>query len=117
GSGICLIVTGLHDAAEDEAAETVRALRRGEVDAVVVAENEEDPKVLLLGAAGRRYRLLVEHMRDGAVTLSPEGDVLYANPSFAAMVGLLPPDVVGRRLAEFVDESSRALVDALRDGQ
>ena len=79
-SGICLIVTGVHDDAEDEAVETVRALRRGEIDAVVVAENEDDPKVLLLGAAGRRYRLLVEHMRDGAVALSPDGDVLYANP-------------------------------------
>jgi len=117
GDGMCLIVTGVHDSAEDDAVATVRAIRRGEIDAVVVAETEDDPQVLLLGAAGRRYRALVEHMRDGAVTLSPEGDVLYANPSFAAMVGLLPPDVVGRRLAEFVDESSRALVDALRDGQ
>ena len=84
--------------AEDDAAETVRALRRGEVDAVVVAENEEDPKVLLLGAAGRRYRLLVEHMRDGAVTLSPDGDVLYVNPSFAAMIGVLPATLIGVKL-------------------
>jgi PAS domain S-box-containing protein len=117
GSGICLIVTGLHDAAEDEAAETVRALRRGEVDAVVVAENEEDPKVLLLGAAGRRYRLLVEHMRDGAVTLSPEGDVLYVNPSFAAMIGVQPAALVGVKFTDLVDASSGPLVEAFSDGR
>ncbi len=116
-SGICLIVTGVHDDAEDEAVETVRALRRGEIDAVVVAENEEDPKVLLLGAAGRRYRLLVEHMRDGAVALSPDGDVLYANPSFAAMIGVLPAAVIGVKFSDLVDEPSRPLVDAFSDGR
>jgi PAS domain S-box-containing protein len=113
GHGMCLIVTGVYDGADDEAAATLRAIQRGEIDAIVVAEREDDPQVLLLGAAGRRYRALVEHMRDGAVTLSTEGDVLYANPSFAAMVGLVPADVVGRRLAEFVDEPSRSLLDAL----
>ena len=99
GHGMCLIVTGVHDGAEDEAVATVHAIKRGEIDAVVVAENEDDPQVLLLGAAGRRYRALVEHMRDGAMTLSTDGDVLYANPRFAAMVGLVPGDVVGMRLA------------------
>jgi PAS domain S-box-containing protein len=116
-SGTCLIVTGLHDGAEDDAAETVRALRRGEIDAVVVAEDENDPRVLLLGAAGRRYRLLVEHMRDGAVTLSADGDILYANPSFAAMIGVLPAAVIGLRFADLVDEPSRPLVDAFSDGR
>jgi PAS domain S-box-containing protein len=116
-SAICLIVTGLHDGAEDEAAATVRALRRGEIDAVVVAESDDAPRVLLLGAAGRRYRLLVEHMHDGAVTLSPEGDVLYANPSFAAMIGVLPPAVIGLRFADLVDERSRPLLEAFSDGR
>ena len=117
GHGMCLIVTGVHDSAEDEAAATLHAIKRGEIDAVVVAENEDDPQVLLLGTAGRRYRALVEHMRDGAVTLSTDGDVLYANPSFAAMVGLVPGDVVGMRLADLVQEPSRPLLDALRDGR
>jgi PAS domain-containing protein len=89
-SGICLIVTGLHDDAEDDATDSVRARHHDEVDALVVAQGEDDPKVLLLGAAGRRYRLLVEHMRDGAVTLSADGDVVYANPAFATMIGASP---------------------------
>jgi PAS domain S-box-containing protein len=117
GRGICLIVTGIHDSDDDEAAATVRAIHRGEIDALVVAEDEDDPKVLLLGAAGRRYRQFVEHMRDGAVTLSDDGDVLYANPSFATMVGYLPAELVGLQLADFVDEASRPLLEALRDGR
>jgi PAS domain S-box-containing protein len=117
GRGACLLVTGIHESDDDEAAATVRAIRRGEIDALVVAEHEDDPQVLLLGAAGRRYRQFVEHMREGAVTLSDEGDVLYANPSFASMVGYLPSDLVGMRLADFVEERSRPLLEALRDGR
>jgi PAS domain S-box-containing protein len=117
GRGLCLIVTGTHDIDDDEAAATVRAIHRGEIDALVVAEHDDDAKVLLLGSAGRRYRQFVEHMRDGALILSDEGDVLYGNPSFASMVGYPPADLVGRRLADFVDEQSRPLLDALLDGR
>jgi PAS domain S-box-containing protein len=117
GRGMCLIVTGTHDSDDDEAAATVRAIHRGEIDALVVAEQEDDPKVLLLGAGGRRYRQFVEHTREGAVILSDEGDVLYSNPSFASMVGYLPPDLLGMRLADFVDAPSRPLLEALLDGR
>jgi PAS domain S-box-containing protein len=117
GRGVCLIVTGTHDIDDDEAAATVRAIHRGEIDALVVAEHEDDPKVLLLGVAGRRYRQFVEHTREGALILSDEGDVLYANPSFASMVGCPPPDLVGMHLADFVDERSRPLLEALLDGR
>ena len=79
GGGTCLIVTRQQES-DDDARETVQAIQRGEIDAVVVSETADDPKVLLLGAAGRRYRLLVEQMRDGAATLSSDGDVLYSNP-------------------------------------
>jgi PAS domain S-box-containing protein len=115
--GLCLIVTGLHNVEEDEATATVRALRRGEIDAVVVADGDNDPKELLLGTAGRRYRTLVEHMRDGAVTLSPEGDVLYCNPSFAAMIGTTPAAAMGLRFADLIDDASLPLLDALSDGR
>src|SRR5262249_4044171 len=101
GGGVCLIVTPSDrmTAAEEER-DTVRAIPRGEIDAVVVSETDDDPRVLLLGAAGRRYRLLVEHMHDGAVALSDRGDVLYANPRFAAMLGVSPDAIVGRRLTD-----------------
>jgi PAS domain S-box-containing protein len=118
GGGVCLIVTpSEHVTAAEEERDTVRAIRRGEIDAVVVSDTGDDPRVLLLGAAGRRYRLLVEHMNDGAVTLSARGDVLYANPRFAAMLGTAPDAIVGRRVTDFLDPQHTPLIDALLSGR
>jgi PAS domain S-box-containing protein len=50
----------------------------------------------------RRYRHLVEQMQEGALTLAPDGDVLYANRRVAELLGLAPERVVGQDLADFV---------------
>jgi len=55
-----------------EAEDTLRALRSGEVDAFVV-DGESGPQVFTLKSAAEPYRLLVEQMREGAVTLSVGG--------------------------------------------
>jgi PAS domain-containing protein len=69
----------------EQAEQTCLAIARGEVDAFVVGQDEQK-RVLLLAGAYQRYRQLVEHMRQGAFTCSPQGDILYANQRFAAML-------------------------------
>jgi PAS domain S-box-containing protein len=68
-----------------EAAETLRAIRQGEVDAVVV-EGTAGPQVYTLQDADRPYRVIVERMQEGALTLSPDGTVLYANRALAGLL-------------------------------
>jgi PAS domain S-box-containing protein len=99
-----------------DADQLLAAIRAGEVDAFVVSEQHNDPKVLLLGAASRRYRQLVEEMHDGAVTLSATGDVLYTNPRFDQMLGMRHNALLGRRLADFLRAESRPLLAALLGG-
>ncbi|MGC1718988.1 MAG: hypothetical protein WA746_08375, partial [Isosphaeraceae bacterium] len=53
----------------EEAEETLRAIRRGEVDAVVVHEPGGD-RVYTFQGADQAYRLLIEQMNEGAATLS-----------------------------------------------
>jgi PAS domain-containing protein len=69
-----------------EAEETIRAINNGEVDAVVV-NGETGAKVYTLEGADHPYRVMVEQMQEGTVTLDPERLILYANPKFAAMIG------------------------------
>src|SRR5688572_24250622 len=70
-----------------EVEETLRAIRAGEVDAVVVG-GPAGEQVYTLQGAERPYRLLVEAISEGAGTLSPEGIVLYANRRLAEMMGV-----------------------------
>ena len=62
----------------DEAEEVIRAIRTGAVDAFVVAEPHGD-RIYTLESADRPYRLLIEEMQQGAVTLNGAGAIAYLN--------------------------------------
>jgi len=76
-----------------EAEELRHAISHGQVDAFVVGPTDDSKRVLMLSGAYARYRQLVEEMRQGAVTVSRAGEIMFANQAFAGMVGLAPIDI------------------------
>ena len=80
-----------------ELEETFLAIQRGRVDAVVV-NGEDGDQVFTLQGAEHPYRVLVETMNEGAATLDKDGTLLYANASFAGILGVLLEDVIGTPL-------------------
>ena len=93
-----------------EAEETLDAIRSGEVDALVVS-GPAGEKVFTLEGAEHPYRVLVESMNEGAISLSKEGTVLYCNSAFARMVGISLDQIMGHDVCEFVPFEDR---DALK---
>jgi PAS domain S-box-containing protein len=85
-----------------EAEELRRAISRGEVDAFVVGPTDEAKRVLMLSGAYARYRQLVEEMQQGAVTVNPSGEIMFANHAFAAMAGLAPVDLFRAPLTRYL---------------
>jgi PAS domain S-box-containing protein len=84
-----------------EAEETLYAIRHGEVDAVIVA-TESVPRVYTLLSADRPYRNFVERMQEGALTLTPDGIVLYANRRIASLLGVDLRSIVGGNFHRFI---------------
>ena len=80
---------------------TLRAIRTGEVDALVVETAGKD-QVFTLKSADQTYRLMVEEMPTGAATLTNSGTVLYCNPSLAALLDVPLETVVGASLSSFL---------------
>jgi PAS domain S-box-containing protein len=95
-----------------EAEETLRAIRTGEVDAVVVA-NKQGAQVFTLEGAEYAYRLLIESMNEGALTLTFEKMILYANQCFARMVKCPLEQVMGSSFGRFLSAEDRARFRAL----
>lgn len=85
----------------EEAEETLRAIRDGRVDAVVVSKKNKN-EVYTLRSSDYIYRMLVEKMREGALTLTPEGMILYSNQQFAQMTGMKLDRLIGTSIFEFV---------------
>ncbi|MCK7513933.1 MAG: PAS domain-containing protein [Desulfobacterales bacterium] len=68
-----------------ESEETLRAILSGEVDGLVVKTAEGD-RVFTLSGADHPYRIMVETMNEGAVTLAADGTILFCNQRFADIV-------------------------------
>ncbi|HYO13074.1 MAG TPA: ATP-binding protein [Thermoanaerobaculia bacterium] len=95
-----------------EAEETLRAIQQGEVDALVITERAGE-KVYTLKSADRPYRMMIEGMGQGAVTLTADGTILYCNTCFAQMMKRRLESVIGGSLHSFLDAGSRDLFEAL----
>ena len=85
----------------DEANDTIEAIRSGSVDAIVV-RGEEGSQLYTLKSADHTYRIFIEKMAEGAVTLNSTGLVLYSNSQFAALTNRPLAQVIGLSFAEFV---------------
>lgn len=94
-----------------EAEETLSAIRRGEVDAVVVAGDEGD-QIFTLQGAERPYRMLIEQMNEGAATLSTAGLILFCNARFADMVRTPLDKIIGMPFARFVAPDAQAAFES-----
>lgn len=88
-----------------EAQETLEAIRSGAVDAVVV-HGPHGNQIYSLSGADQPYRVYVERMQEGAVTISHEGVVLYANRRFADMVNKPLEQVIGTDITVYLNETA-----------
>jgi two-component system, NarL family, sensor kinase len=98
-----------------ELEETLRAIRMGEVDAVLVSSMQGD-QVFTLQGAEHPYRLLVETIEEGAATLADDGTVLYSNRSFAALFGVPLEKFIGAPLQNCVSGPALEFLKALISG-
>lgn len=91
-----------------EAEDTLYAIRAGEVDAVVV-EGPAGQQIYTLESPDQPFRIFVEQMQEGAVTLNSDGIVIYCNRFFADLVGEPLEQVRGQSIYGWIadDEEMR----------
>jgi two-component system, sensor histidine kinase len=97
----------------EEAEETLRAVRAGEIDAFIV-QGPRGEQVYSLRSAEQPYRTLVEEMQEGAAILTVGGDILYCNRQLAALVEIPLEDVISRPFDCFLNGTDRMAFATLR---
>src|SRR4051794_18109584 len=93
-----------------EAEDTIDAIRNGHVEALVVSAPEGE-QVFTLRSADQPYRLMVEQMREGALTLAADGTILYCNQRFAELMARPPERIAGQPFGEFVIADDRSVLE------
>ncbi len=113
-----------------EAESNLQAIYRGEIDALLLADESGERRVFTLKSADAPYRALVERMQEGAATLTTSGDIVYCNQRFAdllkrpleqvfgASVGTFLPSAEGEILRAMLEHGSgRYMTRVVLDGQ
>ncbi len=95
----------------EEPEEILRAIRQGEIDALVVEEEGEE-QIYALQQFGRAYRSMVEECFPfGVWHADPQGQPLYVSPSFLKLLGTDLRALRERGLFHFLPPDTRERVD------
>lgn len=84
-----------------EAEELIDAIRTGAVDALAV-HGDDGPQIFTLRSADHTYRMLVEKMNEGALTLNKEGIILYCNSQFATLINQPLLQIIGTSFKKYI---------------
>lgn len=109
--------TGSNDMQEEkawmvDAYETLRAIRGGEVDALIVSTSEGD-RVFTLTGADQPYRVMVETMNEGALTMASDGTILYCNQRFTDIIKEPLEKVIGSSVFSYISSKDHHKFEAL----
>jgi len=97
----------------EEAEAIIAAIRSGSADAIAM-ETPAGVSVFTLQGSEHPYRIMVETMSEGAVTVAPDALVLYSNERFAEMVERDLHDIIGHSfVACFSERDTTTVASAL----
>lgn len=96
----------------DEANATIDAIREGQVDALVV-DDQNGPRLFILKSADQTYRLFIEKMIEGAITMNKEGVILYCNRRFATMLNIPLENMIGSYFKKYIPPESKRSFEIL----
>ncbi len=90
-----------------EAEETLRAIRSGEVDALVVS-GPDGEQVFTLQGAEHPYRIFIENIQEGAASVDNSGTILFANRRFSEILATPLDDILGSNIKKFISPFEKA---------
>jgi PAS domain S-box-containing protein len=96
----------------DAAEEIINALRGGEVDAIVASGPDGD-RVYTLKGADEAYRLMIQNMAEGALTIAPNGLILFCNERFASILAIPQERVIGSSFHDFIIPQDAGIFSSL----
>src|SRR5512142_539581 len=89
----------------EEAEEALRAIRGGEIDALVIYGSEGE-QVYTLQGADHAYRVMIESISEGAASALPDGTLVFCNACLAEMLGVPLETLPGSSLSRFITPES-----------
>ncbi|NNF18787.1 MAG: PAS domain-containing protein [Flavobacteriaceae bacterium] len=92
----------------EESNQLVNAIKSGEVDAFAINnKTNEESEIFTLQSGDHAFRVLVEEIGEGALNVTEDGIISFANPHLLKVFNLSRDKIVGNSLFEFIHPDSR----------
>lgn len=100
-----------------EAQSIIEAIQEGSIDALVL-NTEAGHSIYTLESADYTYRVLIEKVQEGALSISETGLILYSNEYFSKLINIPSDKLTGTYFNDYIDsvEHFQSLRDALATG-
>ncbi|MES2763257.1 MAG: ATP-binding protein [Bacteroidota bacterium] len=100
-----------------ESQSIIEAIQDGSVDALVLNKDGQH-SIYALETADYTYRILIEKVQEGALSISENGLILYCNEYFAKLINVPDDKVVGTYFNSYIDSVGQfqELRNALKNG-
>ncbi len=85
-----------------ELRQLIHSIQTGEIDALVVKTKSGEDSIFTLEGEDQPYRLLVESLSEGAITIENDGKIIHCNKKFAAMVNDSVKNIIGSSFFKFI---------------
>ncbi|MBU4564761.1 MAG: PAS domain S-box protein [Desulfarculus sp.] len=79
--------------------------------AAVMAVNRRISRTQMLSASEKRYRTLVETMKDGLVAIDNQRRITFINPSLCSLMGYSEQELLGQDIQIFFDPTNKAVLE------
>jgi two-component system phosphate regulon sensor histidine kinase PhoR len=89
----------------EEYKDILDAIKNGEVDALAINRNGK-ADIFSMQSTDFVYRILVENFGEGALNISEEGFIIYANPAFEKLITGSPSTLIGKDIEDYIDIDS-----------
>jgi two-component system phosphate regulon sensor histidine kinase PhoR len=94
----------------EEANDTIEAIRTGEIDALVI-QSVDGHQIYTLKSADQTYRIFIEQMTQGAITINRNGIILYSNSQFSSLINQPLEKVIGQSFFNFIIKADRNICE------
>ena len=81
----------------------IDAIRHGEVDALVL-HNDGGPQIYSMESADYTYRILIEKLGEGALSIAHNGLILYCNDYFGKLTNISCERITGSYIVDYFDD-------------
>jgi len=95
-----------------EMTEIIDAITTGSADALVV-KHASGRQIYTIEVAADAYRIMVEEMSEGALSLSKDGIILYCNRRFSEILQIPMAHLISKKMNALLDPASAPIFTAL----